>query len=52
MSYVLSFSLVKPGIVIQLGKNGQSKIVIAVYQIDRESKIPKMITNYLERKRK
>ena len=33
------------------GANGQIKNVIAVYQIDNGSQIPRMITNYVERKR-
>ena len=33
------------------GTNGQIKNVIAVYQIDNGSQIPRMITNYVERKR-
>ena len=33
------------------GANGQIKNVIAVYQIDRGSQVPRMITNYVERKR-
>jgi len=30
---------------------GQIKNVIAVYQIDKGSQIPRMITNYVEKKR-
>ncbi len=30
------------------GPNGQTKNVIAVYQIDRGERIPRLITNYLE----
>ena len=33
------------------GENGQIKKVIAVYQIDKGSQIPGMITNYVEKKR-
>ncbi len=33
------------------GVNGQIKNVIAVYQIDKGSQVPRMITNYVERKR-
>lgn len=33
------------------GINGQIKNVIAVYQIDKGSSIPRMITNFLERKK-
>lgn len=33
------------------GENGQIKNVIAVYQIDKGSQIPRMITNYVEKKR-
>lgn len=33
------------------GVNGQIKNVMAVYQIDKETQIPRMITNYVERKR-
>ena len=33
------------------GANGQIKNVIAVYQIDSGSQVPRMITNYVERKR-
>ena len=33
-----------------IGPNGNTKNVIAVYQLDNDSKIPRMITNYLERK--
>ena len=32
------------------GINGQVKNVIAVYQIDKGTKIPRMITNFVERK--
>ena len=32
------------------GVNGQIKNVIAVYQIDEGTEIPRMITNYVERK--
>ncbi len=34
------------------GPNGKTKDVIAVYQIDNGSQKPRMITNYLEKKRK
>ena len=33
------------------GINGQIKNVIAVYQIDKGTDVPRMITNYVERKR-
>ncbi len=33
------------------GINGQIKNVIAVYQIDKGTSIPRMITNFLERKK-
>jgi len=33
------------------GENGRIKNVIAVYQIDKGSQIPRMITNYVEKKR-
>lgn len=32
------------------GPNGKTKYVIAVYQIDKGSKIPRLVTNYLEAK--
>ncbi len=32
------------------GPNGKTKSVIAVYQLDKGSKIPRLITNYLEEK--
>lgn len=33
------------------GANGLIKNVIAVYQIDNDAKIPRMITNYVEKKK-
>ena len=33
------------------GINGQIKNVMAVYQIDKGTRIPRMITNYVERKK-
>ena len=33
------------------GVNGQIKNVIAVYQIDKGTDIPRMVTNYVERKK-
>ncbi len=33
------------------GANGQIKNVIAVYQIDKGTEIPRMITNYVEKKK-
>ena len=34
-----------------IGVNGQLRNVIAVYQIDKGTDIPRMITNYVEKKR-
>ena len=34
------------------GPNGKTKNVVAVYQIDNGSMVPRMITNYLERGRR
>lgn len=34
------------------GPNGQTKNVIAVYQIDPGKSIPRLVTNYLDKKRK
>lgn len=33
------------------GANGQIKNVMAVYQIDKETQIPRMITNFVEKKK-
>lgn len=33
-----------------LGVNGKTKIVVAVYQIDKSSKTPRLITNYVKKK--
>ena len=35
-----------------IGLNGLTKNVIAVYQIDKGTKIPRLITNYLEKEKK
>lgn len=34
-----------------LGPNGKTKNVIAVYQIDNGTSIPRMVTNYMEKKK-
>lgn len=34
------------------GPNGKTKIVVAVYQIDKNSKTPRLITNYVKKKGK
>lgn len=32
------------------GPNGKTKIIVAVYQIDKDTSIPRLITNYVKKK--